>query len=207
MTEEKEKKWNTINIKGKEYVTVAERILYFNENYPNGMITTKLLSNLEDKHIFMQSTIVPDVLKPERFFTGYSQAVVGQGMVNTTAALENCETSAVGRALAMLGIGVLESIASSDEINKAAPNPIFNEQKPLISNPVPSQGLAGFDYAGHFQAKAKVPGNPCNDCKGGMYYKNPKTGKTSCDQRCWLNKSEKVVQVLEEGGVDPKIPF
>jgi transcriptional regulator NrdR family protein len=40
-------------------------------------------------------------------------------MVNKTAALENAETSAVGRALAMMGIGVIESIASVDEINKA----------------------------------------------------------------------------------------
>jgi len=54
-----------------------------------------------------------------RMFTGLAQEVVGQGNVNKTAALENAETSAVGRALAMMGIGVLDSIASYDEMQKA----------------------------------------------------------------------------------------
>ncbi len=93
--------------------------------------------------------------------------------------------------------------AASQGVAKS--DPIFDEPKPRISQLVPSQGQQSQGYANHFEAKAKVAGNKCNDCPTGMYYKNPKTGKTSCDQRCWLNKQEKVVQVLEEG--EEKIPF
>ena len=108
-----------VDIKGKMYVLVKDRVVYFNEHFPNGMIITELLSALTDKTIFMRAVITPDADKPNRYFTGFSQATVGDGYINKTSALENCETSAVGRALAMLGIGIIDSIASVDEINKA----------------------------------------------------------------------------------------
>lgn len=111
-----------IDIKGKNYVLVSDRIIYFNENYPNGSITTKLISDWNSDLIVIKSTVIPDIEKPLRKFTGYSQAVVGQGMVNKTAALENAETSAVGRALGMIGIGVIDSVASADEMKKSTWN-------------------------------------------------------------------------------------
>jgi len=107
----------TIDIKGKKYVLVKDRILYFNETYPVGSIITELLSKTEDKQIIIRATVYPD--DSGRKFVGHSQAVMGEGTVNKTAALENAETSAVGRALAMMGIGIVDSIASVDEINKA----------------------------------------------------------------------------------------
>ena len=105
-----------VDIKGKEYVLVKDRVLYFNNHYPEGSITTELVSAPESDHIVMKATVTPD---GRRTFTGYSQATKGDGYINKTAALENAETSAVGRALAMMGIGVIDSIASVDEINKA----------------------------------------------------------------------------------------
>ena len=50
----------------------------------------------------VKAFVVPDVDKPQRMFTGYSQAKRGDGFINKTSALENAETSAVGRALAMM---------------------------------------------------------------------------------------------------------
>ena len=108
-----------IDIKGKKYVLVADRILYFNEEYKNGGIETRIVSNPQDENIKIKAIVTPDCDKPERKFFGHSQATVGVGMVNKTAALENAETSAVGRALAMMGIVVIESIASADEMHKA----------------------------------------------------------------------------------------
>lgn len=108
-----------INIQGKKYVLVNDRVAYFNETYPNGVIQTQLVDALDQNTIVIKAKVIPDIDKPERFFTGYSQAVIGQGMVNKTAALENCETSAVGRALGFMGIGIVESIASVDEMYKA----------------------------------------------------------------------------------------
>ncbi len=109
----------TVDIKGKEYVLVKDRVLAFNEKYINGSIETELISPIESKTIIVKAIVTPDVKNPTRRFIDYSQAVIGQGMVNTTSALENASTSAVGRALAYMGIGVIESIASADEIVKA----------------------------------------------------------------------------------------
>lgn len=113
----KDLKNKAIKIKGKDYVLVADRVIYFNEEYSNGGINPSY-DLIGDTYHF-KAVITPDYDKPERTFTGHSQATIGDGMVNKTAAMENAETSAVGRALAMMGIGVIDSIASADEMNKA----------------------------------------------------------------------------------------
>jgi len=115
---DKSLKDKAIDIKGKQYVLVSDRILYFNENYPEGSITTELLSKPEDELVVIKATVWA-TNTGDRKFTGHSQARWGDGYINKTSALENCETSAVGRALAMMGIGVIDSIASVDEIKKA----------------------------------------------------------------------------------------
>lgn len=117
-----------IDIKGTDYVLVKDRIIYFNEQYPEGSIVTELVSEPTSDIVVVKATVYPDLIsesgkdldyRTERKFTGYSQAVKGAGFINKTAALENAETSAVGRALAMMGIGVIDSVASADEVNKA----------------------------------------------------------------------------------------
>jgi len=113
-------KEKAVDIHGKKYVLVADRILAFNEMYPNGAIQTELIK-FDDKIVIVKAIVYPDVSNPQRFFTGYSQAKWGDGYINKTSALENAETSAVGRALAMLGIGIIDSIASVDEVKKAEP--------------------------------------------------------------------------------------
>jgi len=112
-----ELKDKAIDIKGKKYVLVSDRVIYFNENYPNWSIQTTRES-VWDMEI-IKAFVVPDVDNPSRMFTGYSQAKRWDGFINKTSALENAETSAVGRALAMMWIWVIDSIASVDEVNKA----------------------------------------------------------------------------------------
>ena len=121
--EEKELKAGAINIKGKEYILVSQRILFFNDQYKNGYIQTRLVSKPEDDMVVIQAVVVPDVDKPGRSFTGYSQATWGDGYINKTSAIENCETSAVGRALGFMGIGIIDSVASADEVNKVLTQP------------------------------------------------------------------------------------
>ena len=87
-----------IDIKDKKYVLVADRVLYFNEKFKDGGIETELVSESDADNIKVKATITPTFAHPDRKFTGHSQATVGVGMVNKTAALENAETSAVGRA-------------------------------------------------------------------------------------------------------------
>ena len=111
----KDLKDKAIDFKGKLYVLVSYRVLYFNETYPDGSITTELVSQPDADLVIIKATVKPN---EKQTFTGYSQATWGEGYINKTSALENAETSAVGRALAFMGIGVIESIASVDEINK-----------------------------------------------------------------------------------------
>lgn len=132
----KDLKDKAIKIQGKSYVLVSDRILYFNETYPNGSIQTQMVDAMGDETIVIKALVTPDVENANRVFTGYSQAVIGQGMVNKTAALENAETSAVGRALAMMGIGVIDSVASVDEMRKAV-----GTQSQTISPQKPASGL------------------------------------------------------------------
>lgn len=108
-----------IDIKNKKYVLVSDRVIYFNEQYPNGSITTELISDPTADRVIVKATVLPDIDKPERKFSDYSQALWGDGFINKASAIENCSTSAVGRALSYMGIGVIDSIASVDEINKA----------------------------------------------------------------------------------------
>lgn len=116
-------KLKTIKIQGKDYVLVSTRIAEFNRAYPNGRITTEMINPIDSQVMVIRATIIPDVKNLDRYFTGYSQAVIGKGLVNQTSALENAETSAVGRALAMLGIGIIEDVASADEMIKRDNSP------------------------------------------------------------------------------------
>lgn len=108
-----------IDIKGKKYVLVSDRILWFNQNCPKGAIHTTLISQPDAERVVIKAKVYPDADNQKRCFTGYSQALWGDGFINKTSAIENAETSAVGRALALMGIGVIDSIASVDEIEKA----------------------------------------------------------------------------------------
>lgn len=117
-----------IDFKGKKYVLVSDRVNYFNTEYPNGSIQTQLISDTTSDMVVVKAVVCPDI-KEQRIFTGYSQAKWSDtsSFVNKTSALENCETSAVGRALAFMGIGVIDSIASVDEVKKTtytSPSPL-----------------------------------------------------------------------------------
>lgn len=113
----KELREKAIDIKGKKYVLVSDRVIYFNDTYPNGSIITERITEWEMEVV--KATVIPDCDNPNRMFTGYSQAKRWEWYINKTSALENAETSAVWRALAMMGIWVLDSIASADEMRKA----------------------------------------------------------------------------------------
>lgn len=130
-TTDKSLKDKAIDIKWKDYVLVKDRVLYFNETYPNGSIVTQRIVSEEPWIEIFKATITPDCSKPERYFTGYSQAKRWDGFINKQACLENAETSAVGRWLAFLGIWIVESIASADEIVKAE-----NSAKTTKSEPI-----------------------------------------------------------------------
>lgn len=114
-------KLKTVNIKGKEYVEVHTRIQEFHRLYTNGSIqSTFERVDLEDDVLWIVvAKVIPDVANPERYFTGHAQELESASFINKTSALENAETSAWGRAMSALNIGIDVGIASADEVNKA----------------------------------------------------------------------------------------
>lgn len=114
----------TINIKGKEYVPVVERVKEFHKLYPIGSIETFLIENI-DGRVIVKAEIKLDDTTTSRKFTGYSQAEWGKGMMGNVA-LEIAETSAIGRALGFANIGLLDGIASADEIRKVGKTASYN---------------------------------------------------------------------------------
>ena len=107
-----------INIKGKEYIPVNQRILAFWELYPQGRIITDLISDSGERCVF-RCQVFTEKYDEKPSATGYSFEVKSASYINKTSYLENCETSAVGRALGMLGIGITESLASAEEVEAA----------------------------------------------------------------------------------------
>jgi len=105
----------TINIKGKEYVPVSERVKEFHEltsEIVEKGISTEIISNT-DKLV----TVKASITLGESTYTGHSQASWEKGMMKDVA-LEVAETSAIGRALGFAGFGIVDGIATADEINK-----------------------------------------------------------------------------------------
>lgn len=112
----------TINIKGREYVPVVERVKEFHKLYPQGQITTEIVMN-DEKRVTVKATVVFVANDDTLTFTGHSQAEWGKGLMGAVA-LEVAETSAIGRALGFANIGLLDGIASADEMRKANPKSI-----------------------------------------------------------------------------------
>ena len=104
----------TVDIHGNDYSTVAERVNKIREDYPDYTIETQLIKEDDYKVIFKCL-----IMDGERLLsTGYAEEVRGNKPINITSALENCETSAVGRALAFFRYAGTE-IRSADEMRDA----------------------------------------------------------------------------------------
>jgi len=114
-----------VTIHGREYRTVAKRVAMFREDHPAWSITCKVLSAAEIVQV--RAKIQDDTGRT--LATGFAEEVRGSTMILKTSALETCETSAVGRALAFLGYGGTE-IASADEMTVAI------EQQEAVKDPM-----------------------------------------------------------------------
>lgn len=107
------------DIKGKDYAEVNQRVKAFRQVHPNGTITTEIVS-LQDGVVLMKATILDD--DQRLIATGLAYEKENSTYINKTSFIENCETSAVGRALGMCGFGIDVSIASKEEVENAQAN-------------------------------------------------------------------------------------
>lgn len=110
--------FKTTNIKGKAYVEVSQRILYFRTapEYRGWSMETELISYDDQSCIIRAVAKNPD---GRIMAVGHAQEDRSSSMINKTSYIENGESSAWGRCLANLGIGIETSIASAEEVDMA----------------------------------------------------------------------------------------
>jgi len=134
----------TVDIKGKDYAQVNDRVKAFRELCPNGAITTDILE-MADGVVTMKATIYDEEGKV--LGTGFAQEKESSSFINKTSFIENCETSAVGRALGFVGIGVDGSMCSAEELVNAitnqnkAPDKITKVEQEVLKRMCEERGL------------------------------------------------------------------
>ena len=121
----------TINIHGKKYVEVNERIIYFRQHYKNWTLSTEFVELTENK-----CEMKAEVKNEDRrgIADGIAEEIKGSSHINKTSFIENCQTSAWGRALGNLGIGIDTSVASADEVNYAIAQKKTKPKKEKLNN-------------------------------------------------------------------------
>lgn len=125
----------TTDIKGKDYAEVNQRIKAFRQVYPTGQIATEMLSNENGVCVF-KATV--GYYTNDGEFIGLANGTAyekeSSSFINKTSYIENCETSAVGRALGMCGFGIDTSVASAEEVQNAINNQNNTETTTLNFN-------------------------------------------------------------------------
>lgn len=125
MEQQKEIKWNdiveankmigTTKIQNKDYAEVNQRVKAFRYLYPEGTITTEIVSIGNGVVVFKAVASNGDKI----LATGHAYEKENSTFINKTSYIENCETSAVGRCLGFLALGIDTSIASKEEVENA----------------------------------------------------------------------------------------
>lgn len=123
----------TTDIKGKDYAEVNQRIKAFRYLYPEGTIETEMIAYTDDSCVFKAVVTANGTV----LGIGHAREEKASSFINKTSYIENCETSAVGRALAMCGIGIDVSIASAEEVTNAINNQTETKQK--VTKPEPKE--------------------------------------------------------------------
>ena len=111
-----------------DYETVEERLTKFWKEHPDGRIDTTLVESTLQRFI-VKAAIYRTEVDAQAWTTGYAEETVSTRGVNSTSALENCETSAIGRALANAGYVTKGKRPSREEMAKVK----ANEPKPLLT--------------------------------------------------------------------------
>lgn len=128
--QEANKQIKSIDIKGKEYAVVNERIKAFRMLYPSGLIQTEkeyLIGDIGKRTVGFLCKVFDQ--EGKLLATGHAEEHESSTFINKTSFIENAETSAVGRALGMCGLGIDTSVASAEEVQNA----IANQEEPLIT--------------------------------------------------------------------------
>ena len=121
-----------------DYETVEDRLTKFWKDYPDGRISTQIIEHTLQRFI-IQAAIYRTEVDAQPWATGFAEETVSTRGVNSTSALENCETSAIGRALANAGYASKGKRPSREEMVKvkaAEPKPFAEKLADKITMPV-----------------------------------------------------------------------
>lgn len=132
-----------IAIQGRDYVPVHERLTEFWKSNPSWSIRTELLDSPQGKVRFRACIFDENGLLRA---TGHGEEKENSTFINKTSYLENCETSAIGRALGLLGIGIDTSLASYEEVANAMAQKEEHTEKPLFNNDDDREWLTQAQY-------------------------------------------------------------
>ena len=117
----------TVNIKGKEYVMVKDRVKALREIFPDFTISTDIL-HIDDESVLVKATVSDEAGKVKA--TGHAHELKSASALHRTSFVEIAETSAIGRAVGLLGIGIDDSFGSADEVARAMKQQDEDEFKP-----------------------------------------------------------------------------
>jgi hypothetical protein len=109
-----------------DYETVEERLIKYWKEHPDGRIETKLIEASASRFI-VQAYIYRTEADQQAWSSGLAEETVQGRGVNATSALENCETSAIGRALATAGYATKGKRPSREEMSKVAAKQVVQD--------------------------------------------------------------------------------
>jgi hypothetical protein len=135
------------------YVPVNERLEKFYKDFPTGRVVTEMIQHdMDTGFVLFRAAVYRGLEDAEPSATGHAFERQGEGYVNKTSYIENCETSSVGRALALLGYEITKGIASREEMAKVQRQSTPQQQP--AQRPQPSASGSTGNKLSEGQAKA-----------------------------------------------------
>lgn len=164
------KKGKTIK---KDYAEVNQRVKAFRMVYPGGVIETELLED-DGKRVLIRAYVYATRDDSRPLADGIAEEMRGSSDVNRTSAIENCQTSAIGRALGFAGFGIDTSIASFEEVASATMKQeaealaTIEEKEGLMSLIEEIAAAKGYDKGNYLEDVLKLVGFNRNKQPEGM---------------------------------------
>jgi hypothetical protein len=155
-----------VNIHGREYETVALRVQKFKAACPDHSLTTEVLTRDAECVVMKASIFNPE---GRLVATGHAEEYRKASSINKTSALENAETSAIGRALAAFGLGGTEFATADEVANAIGQQKAQAKAAPVVIDfltlPDPQQELVNtlFDISQQLPEVSKEKANPFAD--------------------------------------------
>ena len=186
-----------VDIHGKVYLTVARRINDFREAHPQYGIHSKVIA-VDAESVLVQSVITDETGR--EISSGIAEEVRTASKINRTSAVENCETSAVGRALAFFGMAGTE-IASADEVAGAISQqneaevlaPLINHMEAVRANLPSVAAIKEAIQTGDFSYAAQCLMELSDEAKRALWHAPSKGG-------IWTTAERKAMQADGEVG-------